>query len=159
MNAMVTIPRFISIREASDRGQKAGATGFSRRNMHRRLVRLHRLSGNRLLVDAREDKSTRCGKWLVDVAVLDEMLAYERLQRDGSNDLRQELDRLRDDVDRSHDRCDALDLRTQAQRGVINRHSKKLRHHGERIDLHENALVKLASALQLVAEVNALLKK
>lgn len=129
-------PRVISVSEAARLGE------VPVRTFRRRMHALNTLADGRLLVRARHVPGERVGKWLVVLAVLEEVAPLRAKTRPATV---QDMDTIDAEVRRAKARLDEVETRTRA-------HTKRLREHGRQIKKHRKAIDALSRAKQALIE-------
>lgn len=137
-------------------GEAAQKAGCSPRTMRRRLNSLNRLSGGTLLRANSDAAIVR--KWWISRAVLEELLAKKRAERQGVTDFRAELDRLDGAAKETDSRVDDLAMKGEALNRRLRNQWKEIKKLSSRTECNERAieaLRKVASALSEVSEAIA----
>lgn len=123
-------PRTISIPDAARRAEVPVST------FRRRMYALNDIADGRLLVPASKRTAKRVGKWLVVVAVLDEVAPARSKSRHATMG---ELEAVQNDVTDAHRRIDVLDIRTEGQSSKLRKHDRELRKHRLALDFLRKA--------------------
>lgn len=126
----VSTPRTLSIAEAARHAEVPVST------FRRRMYALNELAEGKLLVPAGRRTAKRVGKWLVVVAVLDEVAPARSKSRAATKG---ELEAVKDDVTDAHRRIDVLDIRTEGQSSRLRKHDRELRKHRLALDFLRKA--------------------
>lgn len=126
----------------------AKQTRTPERTLRRLMHRLNRATGGRLLVQASDD-AARVGKWLVCLAVLDELLP-PRVERKADEPPEDEDDPS-EDVKALTERVGVLERRTNAHRGILRDHKRKIEKQQKALEAFGRAQTEVISGVRELA--------